>query len=459
MERIGPGTRVAGPENIELPTGYEIEPVAASLDYPAAISWDPDGNLLIAESRFPYGRSAETGLRILRRGPNGALETLASGFEGLINDITIYRGLLYVSHRGRISLLEDGRLRDLISGLPSWGLHQNTSIVFDPGGRMYFGQGTVSNAGVLGPAEMAQLYQTGHLRAHDVPGAGVTLTGRNYESTNPVTMGSRLTGAFSSWGTASAPGERVARAGPGQAASGAIMSANWDGSDPHVYAWGFRNPFGLAFGPDRQLYVTNQGARPLDPRPVAGDPDTLWAVKAGAWYGWPDYLAGRPVTDRAFEQEDGRPHEFLIANHEALLRGQAGPPPPVLSFGLQVGASKLDFCLHREFGFGGQAFVAEFGPLLGPKEGMPPCLPGGHRVVRVDPVERTVSDFAVNRSRMPASMSGNNGGLERPIEAKFGPDGNLYIADLGVVEFREEAGDWVATPGTGIIWRVTHSGR
>jgi glucose/arabinose dehydrogenase len=457
LERIAPGARVAGPEAIELPAGYAIEAVATNLNYPSSASWDPDGNLLIAESRVPFGRVEQTELRILRVGAGGELKTAAHGFDDLISDITVYRGLLYVSHRGKISVVENGQVRDLIAGLPSWGLHQNTAIVFDRTGRMYFGQGTVSNSGVVGPAAMAQLYRAHRVHGHDIPGADVTLTGKNLESMNPVTFASRPTGAFSSWGAATSPGQRIAGARPGQAASGAVMSANCDGSDLRVHAWGLRNPLGLAFGPDLCLYATNQGARALDPRPIVSDPDTLWLIEEGRWYGWPDYYAGRPVTEPSLSPPEAPPNEFLIANHDELLRGRSRPPQPVADLGPQANAAKVDFCLHPDFGFAGQAFIAESGPLQGPREGMPTCLPEGHRVVRVDLQERTRSDFAVNRSRMPASMTGNNGGLERPVEARFGPDGNLYIVDLGVIEFREEYDDWVATPRTGIVWRVTRT--
>ena len=42
------------------------------------------------------------------------------------------------------------------------------------------------------------------------------------------------------------------------------------------------------------------------------------------------------------------------------------------------------------------------------------------------------------------------------MNARFGPDGNLYIVDFGVMEWGDH--NWDATAGTGIVWRVTHSG-
>ncbi len=452
LERVRPGTRFAGPENIELPAGYTIEPIVENLNYPSAVSWDADQNMLIAESGFTSGRWAQTEVRILRRDPGGALSTVAAGFEPPINDITVAGGLLYVSHRGRISLVEDGRIRDLITGLPSGGLHQNNALVFGPDGRLYFGQGTVSNAGVVDSAALAQLHRTHQLAAHDLPGATVVLAGRNLPSRDPETGQTRMTGAFMPWGSPSQPGQRIAGVRPGQAASGSIMSARPDGSDLRVFAWGFRNPFGLVFGPGSRLFVTQQGAQPLDPRPIFGDVDTLWVVDEGGWYGWPDFYGGTPVTDL-----DNTPLEFLLTNHAELLGNRKAPPRPVMDLG-QVGVGKLDFCLHPEFGFAHQAFVAEFGPLLPPSASPEPCLPLGHRIVRIDLEQGSISDFCINRSRMPASMRGNSGGLERPIEAKFGPDGNLYIVDFGIVEYRQELGDWLATAETGIVWRVARTG-
>lgn len=448
LESIKPHARRVEPESIELPSGYRIEPIVTDLNYPTSVSWDADGNLLIAESTFAGGRAAPTEVRVLRREPDGALTTVIGGLDLPINDITVSQGLLYISQRGRIVVAEGEHARELVGGLPSWGLHQNSTVAFGADGRMYFGQGTVSNAGIVGPLELEHLLRSGAAGGHDLPGEEVVLAGERFDVTDPATGQARPTGAFSPWGQAPAAGTRLPAPPPGHAASGAIMSARRDGSDLRVWAWGFRDPFGLVFDRNQHLYVVDRGARPLPPRPIAGAPDVLWLAKQGGWYGWPDFFGGQPATGPAFGQR------FLLANHGELLGGRVAPPQPLLSFGLQVGASKLDLCLHPAFGFAGQAFVAEFGPLLSSHEGMPE-LPGGHRVVRVDLEQRSLADFAVNRSRLPASLTGNSGGLERPIEAKFGPDGHLYIVDFGVVELREDARGWVATEGTGVVWRVT----
>ena len=63
--------------------------------------------------------------------------------------------------------------------------------------------------------------------------------------------------------------------------------------------------------------------------------------------------------------------------------------------------------------------------------------PPGYRIVTVDMNSRegVVKDFIYNTQGGPAS-AGSGQGLERPIDAKFGPDGLLYILDFGRARFK-----------------------
>ena len=65
--------------------------------------------------------------------------------------------------------------------------------------------------------------------------------------------------------------------------------------------------------------------------------------------------------------------------------------------------------------------------------------------------------FAVNREgRGPATRVGG-AGLERPVAARFSPDGrSLYVVDFGVMMTTEQGP--VPQPGTGVLWRIWRDG-
>ena len=445
------GQRHVDARAIELRQGYAIEALATGLNYPTSIAWDGDGHVLVAESAVPFGQTTETEIRVVRLSDQGPPETVLGRLPHLVNDIAVHEGVLYVSLQGRIAIAESSRLRDVITGLPSWGLHENNALAFGPDERLYFGQGSTSNAGVIDAYAIERLQRNNRLGERDIPGRDVVLTGANYDSGDLAGRDVRRTGAFVPWGRETTAGERVEGVRPGRAASGAIMSAELDGSDLRVFAWGFRNPFGLAFAPSGRLYVANNGANRVPPRLIHADPDTIWAVDGGGWYGWPDFYAGYPVTEPVFTPPAAARNVFLVANHDELLQGRERPPAPVVGLGLHVAPCKFDFCRSRGFGGLGQAFVPEFGAILSPPERLVPQPTVGRRVVQVDVDHGTVADLAVNRDRLPASQTGS-GGLERPIQARFGPDGALYVVDFGPLELAEQG--WEAPPGGGVIWRI-----
>ena len=110
------------------------------------------------------------------------------------------------------------------------------------------------------------------------------------------------------------------------------------------------------------LFVTENGYDDRGSRPVWGTPDVLWEVKQGVWYGWPDFSAGMPLTNRWFKPPGKEQPRFLLAEHPYL------PPKPAALFGVHSSANGFDFSRNPAFGHVGQAFVALFGdqaPVVG----------------------------------------------------------------------------------------------
>lgn len=77
-------------------------------------------------------------------------------------------------------------------------------------------------------------------------------------------------------------------------ANGTILRMNTYGTRLEVYAWGVRNPYGLKWLP--MAYYMLPAIYERGSRPIAHAKDNIFQVKQGAWYGWPDYTSGIPVT-------------------------------------------------------------------------------------------------------------------------------------------------------------------
>lgn len=271
---------------------------------------------------------------------------------------------------------------------------------------------------------------------HDIPYKDITLTGKNFETDNPLTpekSDKALTGAYSSFGTKTEKGQVIIGRVP---CTGAVMRIRPEGGAPEVIAWGFRNPFGLAFSPEGKLYITENGYDERGSRPVWGTGDVLWAIENDKWYGWPDYSAGHKLRDI----------DPLIANPPNEV------PAPAAILGVHSSSNGFDFSRSDKFGFKGEAFIAQFGDQA-PKVGKV-TYPVGFKVVRVDVKNGVINDFAVNRGSTngPASWLKRKG-LERPVAARFNPAGDmLYVVDFGVMLVSRKG----ISPqkGTGVLWRI-----
>ncbi|MGH9280928.1 MAG: PQQ-dependent sugar dehydrogenase, partial [Acidimicrobiales bacterium] len=71
-------------------------------------------------------------------------------------------------------------------------------------------------------------------------------------------------------------------------AGGSVPADNPFGSGNPVWAYGFRNPFGIAFGPGGQLSVTNNGPTGDAGSPSTGYDTAVVAVRKGGNYQWPN---------------------------------------------------------------------------------------------------------------------------------------------------------------------------
>jgi glucose/arabinose dehydrogenase len=454
------------PSAAQVPPGYRVEVVLKDLTYPTSVEFDKDGAMYVVEAGYSYG-DPDAVTRILKVGRDGAVSTLVQqGLNGPVADLLSHDGRLYVAHRGKISVVEDGKLRDLVTGLPSDGDHHTNQMAVGPDGKIYFGQGTATNSGVVGADNFQMGWLKKHPNFHDVPAKTIRLRERTFQSPNPLSEkdGKTQTAPFQPFGQG-VPADRTVQGTT--KASGTILRMNADGSGLEVYAWGLRNPFGVAWR-NARLYASENGFDARGSRPIANDKEDLYEIKEGAWYGWPDYASGIPVTDPQFRPKSGPAPEFVMAEHPAVEK-------PLLTFPEHSAATKLAVS-PGGFGDKGDLFLAFFGhmaPMTGTVEGEH----GGHRVVRINPETRKFETFfGKKEDHSHETASGTSGkaspqksdgghaqqeesltpGPRRLVDVVFSPDGQaMYVVDFGAMVVEKEPKPF---PGTGLIWRITREG-
>ncbi|WP_141617293.1 sorbosone dehydrogenase family protein [Myxococcus sp. AB036A] len=447
--------RRVDPLDVAVPEGYRIEVVATGLTYPTGVAFDGEGTPYVTESGYSYGEDFASG-RLLRVEKDGRLTEVAKGEHQPWTGVTWHQGAFYVAQGGEqgggriVRVTPDGLMTPLVSSLPGLGDHHTNGPAVGPDGALYFGVGTATNSGVVGPDNASMGWLKRNPAFHDVPCRDVTLAGVNYPSANPLASQSSqvLTGAFVPFGTETKPGEVIKG---GMPCSGAVFRLASGSTTPELVAWGFRNPFGLAFAPNGRLYVTENGYDVRGSRPLFGVADWMWEVEPGGWYGFPDFAGGKPVDQEWFKVPGGE------VPKRVLQEPPGTPPQPVAAFGVHSSSNRFDFSRNPDFGHVGEAFVAQFGDQA-PDTGET-IAPVGFKVVRVDVSNGVIEDFVANKDKGsggPASRL-RKAGLERPIDARFDPSGRaLYIVDFGVMLVKGK-GDIRPFQQTGVLWRVTRA--
>jgi glucose/arabinose dehydrogenase len=396
--------------------------IADGFSFPTSVTFDDAGVIYVAESGLTFD-GPPVGGRVWRVTADGRRTLLADGFRAPVNGLVFHDGALYVSeggHPGRISrLTPSGERSTVLDNLPGPGNYHTNMVAIGPDGELYFSQGAMSNTGIIG----LDAYALGWLRrlphAHDLPGLEVELEGVAVETPDPVAADGRTarTGAFAPFGTPTVAGQRISRQLP---CTAGVMRCNPDGSELELVAWGLRNAYGLGFDLDGALLATEEGPDDRGSRPIGNAPDMLYRIRKGAWYGWPDFIGGKPVTDPEFRSERGPAATFLLRNHRELPT----PEQPLLRFPPHSAPVKFDVTPE---GLGlerGLIFVALFG------DERPMTAPAG------PPAGRAVAVIDLAAGSLHHVLAKP---LQRPIDVRIDKaEGILYVLDFGRFEMTSD---------------------
>jgi glucose/arabinose dehydrogenase len=455
---------------LNVATGYNIEPILWNLNTPGSIAFDDKDNMYIGEVGYAYvGIFPSPRILKVDSQTNNVSIFVDRGLDRPLSDVEFHEGKLYVSNGGRISIIEmNGTITNIIKALPGIGDHYVSQIEFGPDSRMYFGIGTATNSAIVAQdnpwAKRIPTYS-------DIPGKNITLAGVNHSYDDFLTAEKNdiaTTGAFVPYNT-STLGNQVIKGDI--KCTGCILSANPDGTDLKIVAWGLRHPYGLGFTADNKLLVTMNGVDERGTRNIANDGDKIYVIDVtnssslGHWYGWPDFFGeGQPVTDQRFQSDlNKEPLKFLMKDHPSLEK-------PFHVFDTGAALTQVAFSNNAKFGFKDKAIIGEFGTLAPqthvtavPEDANIGSVMGqiiGQRVIVFDSNSREIKDLV--------SLNTADGSF-RPTGVEMSPDGReLYIASIGFNEVRTITPTgavlkehplglpWLY-PNTGVIWKVTHN--
>ncbi len=458
--------------SIEVPPGLQAMLVVKGLNYPSAMTWDDEGRMYVLESYTVPVPTLE--LRILAVYDDGLEEVPLGGDEAPTGKIavglTFHDGWLYFSHEEQdgtfgISRVPPtgGEVEAVLRGLPAAGDHDVNHLVFDDDGNLYFGVGSATNSGVVSSydpvnGKWLKLYP----EVRDFPCQSLVLTAQSFVEPNGLSEDESdmaTTGAFEPYGRSGAT--RIPARTP---CSTAVYKLAPGSRTPERLAWGFRNPVALAFDGDGQLLIGSQGADVRSTRPILDDPDAIYRLREGAWYGWPDYSAALvAITDdryRAPARYFGAPQNRLTNLIDLAASGLEPPDPSLLVAALEPHAALggMDTVPDDDgplAPWAGQLLVSEMGDFRPTTDPVHADRRAGFQVEAIDLASGRRTVFARNHGTgvsQPASSLDLKDGLERPVNVKIGPDGMVYILDFGV--FVPEQKSAKVFPKTGKVFRI-----
>ncbi len=273
---------------LQTPSDYKVTEVAA---VPSATSFALD--FLDNQTAYIFSQifGKQNLNKVVKVSAAGESTVLLDHTTQSITNMAFYRGDVYLVSRGQIYIIKEGKIFNLINGLPTYGDNANSNVIFN-NGEIYFGVGTATNSGIVGPDNT---WLASYPSVRDVPCASIKLSGVNITANNFLTAKKNdqaTTGSFMPYNVPASAGQTVRGSNK---CNGAIIKASASGGSMQVYAWGLHNPKSLSFDDAGRLWVLDGGMQDLGVRPVKGGADSLHAISQGAWYGWPDFNLGQRI--------------------------------------------------------------------------------------------------------------------------------------------------------------------
>lgn len=353
----------------QVPAGFRVEKFAARLTNPRMIRAAPNGDLLVVESEADRIR--------LLRDANG-----------------------------------DGTAE--ISEVFASGLDQPFGIAFYPvGANPHYVY--VANTGSI----VRFPYQKGDITARgksetivsDISGGGLLEGGGHW--TRDIVFSKDDSKLYVSVGSRSNVSDNES-----EARRARIFEYTPEGKDERVYAYGIRNPVGLAIHP-----VTGELWTSVNERDKLGDhlvPDYVTSVRAGGFYGWPWYYIGA-------NQDPRHPGKRPELKDEAIV-------PDVL---IQSHSASLGMAFYTGEQFPSEyrnvAFAAEHGSWNRSRR-------TGYKVIYLPMQDGRATGEYVDFMTGFVTPEGEVWG--RPVAVAVGRDGALFVSD----------------DGGNVIWRVSYPG-
>ena len=199
--------------------------------------------------------------------------------------------------------------KEIIKNLPNYGDY-NRSLIRINGEYLFITIGAATNSGVVGQDNLwVEVYPEGH----DITPKTITIKGNNF--------GTEKTGAFVSYKTRNIKGQIITEHSLGNSS---IMIYNLKTGATENFAWGIRNMKGIDFNSEGKTIVTVGGMEDRGLRPVKGDSDYIYQIKKNAWYGFPDYTGGDPISTPKFKDRNNGTISFILEQHPTT-----NPPAPI----------------------------------------------------------------------------------------------------------------------------------